>query len=217
MRSFKSGGKEITIHHFAPELPDGALAPAVLVVHGSGGGGTYFEYYGRELTRVGYHVFVVHYFERTGHSYAHPQIVEQHFLAWMQTLADSVTFALEQPGVDPRRVALLGVSLGGYLSLALASQDPRITAVVDIFGGMPKPLLPFVKRMPPVLILHGDKDAVVPVEEAHELERLLQRLGADHRKEIYSGQGHGFSGIYQLRAAGAILGFLSDVFRRKAA
>jgi dipeptidyl aminopeptidase/acylaminoacyl peptidase len=86
-----------------------------------------------------------------------------------------------------------------------------------VFGGMPKPLLALAQRMPPVLILHGDKDSVVPVEEAFELERLLQRLGSPYRKEIYSGQGHGFAGTYQLRAAGAILGFLSEVFQRKAA
>ena len=40
----------------------------------------------------------------------------------------------------------------------------------------------------PALILHGDADAVVPVEEAHELygcltgsKRLSILLGADHR------------------------------------
>src|SRR5262245_38276298 len=162
MKSFVSGGKQITIHHFAPELPAGTRAPAIIVVHGSSGGGSQFEAYGREFTRLGYHVFVVHYFERTGHAYVYPQIVEKHFLEWMETLAQAVTFAINEPGVDATRIALLGISLGGYLSLALASQDQRVAAVIEIFGGMPKQIAPLVKRMPPVLILHGDADEVVP-------------------------------------------------------
>jgi dienelactone hydrolase len=189
----------------------------VMVVHGSGGGGTYFEYYGRELTRVGYHVFIVHYFGRTGHTYAPPQIIEQHFLEWMNTLGDAVTYALRQPGVDQGRIALLGISLGAYLSLALAAQDLRITAVVDIFGGIPRQLIRAIKRMPPVLILHGEADRIVPVSEAHEVESLLKQLGTTYQKEIFPGEGHGFTGFSQLRAAAAILSFLAENFRSKAA
>jgi carboxymethylenebutenolidase len=217
MKSFLSGGQQITIHHFPPEVSTRTKSPAVLIVHGSGGGGSQFEFFGREFTRLGYHVFIVKYFEKTGHSWVHPQIIEKHFLEWMETLADAVTFALKEPGVDSTRIALLGISLGGYLSLALASQDDRIAAVVDVFGGMPKQLVPFVTRMPPVLILHGEEDPVVPVHEAYDLERLLQNVGATYEMVILPGQGHGFSGMHQLRAAAAVVNFLENHLQRKAA
>jgi dienelactone hydrolase len=212
MKSFVSGGKQITIHQFAPEKLPGANVPAVIVVHGSGGGGRYFEQYAREFTKTGYCVFIVHYFESSGTSYAVPQIIERNFLLWMQTLADAVTYAAEQPGVDADRIALLGISLGGFLSLALASSDQRISAVISLFGGMPSPFMESATQMPPTLVLHGDRDPIVPVEEAHKLEGLLKRVGADHGVHIYPGQGHGFTGMFQLQAAAAIVDFLQRHF-----
>lgn len=39
-----------------------------------------------------------------------------------------------QPGVDPERLAVWGVSLGGYYAPRLASQDPRVRACVALAG-----------------------------------------------------------------------------------
>jgi uncharacterized protein len=39
-------------------------------------------------------------------------------------------FARRQPGVDPRRVGIIGNSLGGTLAIELAARDPAIRAVV---------------------------------------------------------------------------------------
>ena len=217
MQTFTSGGREITLHEFAPEAPANAKVPAVIVVHGSGGGGSYFEYYGREFTKLGYFVFIVHYFESTRTGYAQPHLIQQHFVTWLQTLADCVSYVMAHPRVDANRVALLGISLGGYLSTSLAAQDPRIAAVVDIFGGMPKELAPSVSRMPPTLILHGDADPVVPVSEAEHLESVLKRIHADYEKVILPGQGHGFRGPAQIQAAMAVIDFLSRRLAARAA
>src|SRR5579859_3938655 len=133
MSSFTSGGKQISIDHFAPGSSRSQPRPAVMVVHGSGGGGWYFEKYAREFTASGCHVFIVHYFESTGTSYAVTETILKHFPDWQRTLADAVEYAASQAGVDPQRIALLGISLGAYLSLAVAAQDERVCALVDIF------------------------------------------------------------------------------------
>src|SRR5436305_14876462 len=114
------------------------------------------------LTRAGYIVFVLSYFESTGTTWATPALINEHFRVWLQVLKDGITYAATQAKVDTERIALMGVSLGAYLSLALATQDPRITAVIDIFGGMPEYFLERAERMPPVLVLHGEADSVVP-------------------------------------------------------
>lgn len=36
----------------------------------------------------------------------------------------------KQPGIDPSRIAVLGLSMGGYVTALLAGQDPRVKAVV---------------------------------------------------------------------------------------
>ena len=45
-----------------------------------------------------------------------------------------VDFALQQPSVDGQRIALLGVSLGGYLSVRAAAFEHRLAAVVACDG-----------------------------------------------------------------------------------
>jgi dipeptidyl aminopeptidase/acylaminoacyl peptidase len=217
MPSFTSGGKQVSIDHFAPTDPAKSARPAVIVVHGSGGGGWYFEKYAREFTATGCHVFIVHYFESTGTDYAVTETILKHFPDWQRTLADAVKYAAEQPGVDAHRIALLGISLGAYLSLAVAAQDDRVCAVVDIFGGMPKHLAAGVNRLPPTLILHGDADPIVPVSEAYELERILKRAGAEYQMKIFRGEGHRLSGMYQLEAGLLIAGFLKKHLRAKVA
>lgn len=209
MSSLQSGGKQISIDHFAPEHSEkGGKYPAVIVVPGSGGGGWYFERYAREFTATGCHVFIVHYFESTGTTCAVTQTIFKHLPDWQRTLADAVEHAAQQPGVDPNRIALLGISLGAYLSLAVASEDERICAVVDIFGGMPHHIAPQVKRLPPTLILHGDADSVVPVTEAYELEKILRRTRSEYQIKIFPGEGHRLSGLYQLEAGLLVAGFL---------
>ncbi|MBL8706142.1 MAG: dienelactone hydrolase family protein [Rhodospirillales bacterium] len=96
--------------------------------------------------------------------------------------------------VNHERIGLFGLSLGGFHALAIAARDHRVGAVVDMFGAMPRPVGPTVERMPPTLVLHGERDAVVPVRRAHELAKLLKTVGAVHEVKIYKGQGHSFTG-----------------------
>jgi dienelactone hydrolase len=96
--------------------------------------------------------------------------------------------------VNHERIGLFGLSLGGFHALAIAARDHRVGAVVDMFGAMPRPVGPTVERMPPTLVLHGERDVVVPVRRAHELAKLLKTVGAVHEVKIYKGQGHSFTG-----------------------
>ena len=44
--------------------------------------------------------------------------------------------------------------------------------------------------MPPVLVLHGEEDRVVPASEARALEAWLAERGSPHEVVIYPGEGH---------------------------
>jgi carboxymethylenebutenolidase len=110
----------------------------------------------------------------------------------MKTLWDAISFVETQPQVDRSRIALLGFSLGAYLSLATSAIDPRVRVVVEFFGGMPKEMNLFMRRLCPVLILHGEADATVPVAEAYNLQKLLEKKGIPYEMKIYPGEGHGF-------------------------
>ena len=56
---------------------------------------------------------------------------------------------------------------------------------------------------PPVLTIHGDRDRLVPLQQARLLDQKLKAAGAPHTLLVLPGQGHGFRGEAQRRAADA--------------
>jgi dienelactone hydrolase len=205
--SFKSGDRNITIQSFFPTSP--GPHPAIVALHGSGGiREGWSEQPASLLASQGYAVFLVHYFEATGTMWADERTIRQNFTLWMRTISDAVTYASSQPGVDASRLALLGFSLGAYLALSVATADPRIKAVIDYFGGLPEEVNPNGRPLPPVLILHGEADPIVPVTEAHKLEQLFKKNGTPYEMKLYRGAGHGFSGFDLLDAGQRTLAFL---------
>jgi carboxymethylenebutenolidase len=126
----------------------------------------------------------------------------------MKTVWDAISYVEQQPAVDPSRIGLLGFSLGAYLSLSDAAIDKRIKVVVEFFGGLPKEMKLFMRRLCPVLILHGEADPTVPVQEAYHLKDVLEKKGIAYEMQIYPGAGHGFTGEIWRDAAVRTLVFL---------
>jgi acetyl esterase/lipase len=46
----------------------------------------------------------------------------------------------------------------------------------------------------PTLMLHGDKDVLVPIEQAYMLQHKLDENGVFNKLIVYPGQGHGWTG-----------------------
>jgi len=189
--TFQSGGKLVRLDAYTPAT-NGQAFPAVIALYGSGGGVAGMDKAASLLAEQGFAVYVLHYFDRTDTQFADKQTIFRNFPVWMKTLWDGVSFVEKQPGVDRERIALLGFSLGAYLSLSNAAIDKRIKVVVEFFGGLPKEMKFFMRRLCPVLILHGDADPHVPVQEAYHLQTVLEKKGIPYEMKIYSGAGHGF-------------------------
>jgi dienelactone hydrolase len=189
--TFQSGGKSIRLDAYLPEAANDPI-PAVIALHGAGGGVAGMERYASLLAAQGFAVYLLRYFDRTGTESADKSTIIRNFPLWMKTLWDATSFVETQPQVDGKRIALLGFSLGAYLSLANSAIDHRVKVVVDFFGGMPKEMNFFMRRLCPVLILHGEADQTVPVEEAYQLQKLLEKKKVAYEIKIYPGAGHGF-------------------------
>jgi len=128
-------------------------------------------------------------------------------------LSSAIRFVRSYPGLG-NRMGLVGSSLGGFLSLLRASKDEEIQAVVvwatpfhmddleskegseerplppeAFFKDLPKHrLLPLLPRVSNCLVIHGEKDELVPVEQALGIFYHLSSPkeihligGADHR------------------------------------
>lgn len=200
MARFTSGSTSIQMDQFEPET--GEEHPALLVLHGSGGAASYWmDSFAPMLKQAGVAVYAPHYFEKTGtHRPTAEMILDgRHFPSWLSAVQDALHYIAERPCVDASRIGVAGISLGGYLAVALAMEAKRVRAVVEISGGVP---IGWEHRMtgayPPTLIAHGEADDVVPVAEAHKLRALLELHRVPHEVEIFPHQSHWFSGSTRL-------------------
>ncbi len=214
MPQFQSGEKPIGIDAVEP----GGAGPfaAIVLLHGSGGNiGFWAERFAAPLRQFGIALYAPHYFGRTGTKRADAATILDgyHFPLWTETVGDAISWVAARPGVDVGRIALLGISLGAFLAVARAHFDPRIGAVLEISGGLPRPSAAVtVPRFPPTLVVHGEADTVVPVSEARELVRWLKSRDVPHQTELLPGEGHWFSAAAQGRILLAMAGFLGRHF-----
>lgn len=182
--------------------------PAVILLHGADGlfQRQSYAFASRALSAQGYTVLFPHYFGGHGEPGSYDEI-HRRYRQWLATLKGVLDTAVADPAIDPRRVALVGVSLGGALALSLAARESGVRAVVSYFGFRPQDLDETRPRAP-TLILHGKADRVVPVANADRIEALLRARGVPVEKRIYPGEGHGFSPAAQLDAASRTADFL---------
>lgn len=218
--SFTSNGHSVTLESFIPEgtgHPSSEILalPALLILHGSGGNtGFWLDRISPFTKHLSLALFAVHYLEATGDSRAQPAQLSDgiHVPLWIEAARQAIHLIAANPAVDPQRIALIGISLGAFMSLALGTDSTlNIRAIVDISGGLIPPWdARATPAFPPTLILHGDRDNVVTPSHAHTLDATLTRLNVPHETRILPGEGHFFSGAAQLQLLSAIPGFLAQ-------
>ena len=212
---FPAGGKSIRLDSHIPKDASGATpAPAILFVHGSGGNThLWLEGLTPLLAPAGIAAFAVHYFDRTGTTRADLLTITDgvHVPLWLDTIHQALLHIAKDPRIDPTRIALVGVSLGAFLSLALATfpAPPAIKALIDISGGLVPPYnANATSAFPPTLMLHGDADTVVTISHSLMLDDLLTELNVPHEFHPFAGEGHWFSEHTQYRILAYIIDFL---------
>ncbi len=99
--------------------------------------------------------------------------------------------ALATCNIDPDRVYLTGISMGGYGTWATAMAYPdRFAAIAPICGGGDASGASRLKDMP-VWAFHGEKDKLVPIERSEEMIAAIQKAGTTNVKFIrYPEAGH---------------------------
>jgi len=97
---------------------------------------------------------------------------------------------LKRESVDPTRIYLTGLSMGGYGSWDLAARMPeRFAAVIPICGGGDEATAAKIKDLP-IWCFHGDADTAVPVERSRTMIEALRVAGGTPKYSELSGVGH---------------------------
>jgi acetyl esterase/lipase len=139
-------------------------------------------------------------------------------IRWLRTNADKYSFAAD-------RIGVWGISEGGRLAALLGTPaglkdaDPAsaVQAVVDFSGRVNgkglNPVSYVSKDGPPVMIVYGDGDKVVPLREGQALDAALRKAGANSKFFVVKGAGHDFKQLRQGDAAELVNNFLDDNLR----
>jgi dienelactone hydrolase len=158
--SMQSSGARVTIEEYAPRTP-GTGDGAVVLLYGSGGlesSAVPSAEEARGLARSGCRVYVPHYLDATRGRATDP---ESHYGLWAQTVRDAIEHVQLQTGIPQPRTAIVGYSLGGSVALVAAAQEPHLAGVVVWTGSLPDAYRN-LRLLPPLLILHGGLDSIIP-------------------------------------------------------
>ncbi|MDF1663833.1 MAG: alpha/beta hydrolase [Planctomycetota bacterium] len=193
----------------------------------------------QDLATAGYAAFSVNYKLSEGtvgdpRWSAWPQNLADCRAAWDYVLDQCI-----ERGIDKNKLYIMGSSAGGtlalLLALSLAPEETMPKGIVNLYGRVdwfrdtvvekrhsdesvmraasPIHVLESYKnKLPAILTVHGDADAVVPVTQAKMLDEALQASGHPHELRVLEGQAHSFD----LRPEGidlrpTVLNFLSSL------
>jgi predicted peptidase len=178
--------------YIPPDSGDQREWPAVLFLHGAGERGRE----SMEPTRVG----IGPHLDGYPAVVIFPQCPQES--QWSAPEARAIAkAALDQVQselpIDPGRVALTGISMGGAGAWLLAGDQPeRFAAVAPICGWLSSRVKPdltaFAQKIAriPTWIFHGDADTIIAVQESRLMYTALQAAGADVRYTEMKGVAH---------------------------
>ena len=118
---------------------------------------------------------------------------------------------LEETGLAEVNTALIGFSQGTMMALHVGLRRERQLAGIVGFSGMlcgPELLSAEIRSRPPVLLVHGEADELLPVEALQAAVRGLEAAGVNVRYASRPGLGHGIDDE-GLRLG---MGFLAEIF-----
>lgn len=97
--------------------------------------------------------------------------------------------------VDPDRVYITGLSMGGYATWHALAHDPDLfAAAIPICGGgsgdIPKLLAKQELDRTAIWVFHGGADRTVPLAKSEAMVAVLKKLGKEPKFTVYQGVGH---------------------------
>ena len=204
-----------------PEIPSGTRA-AILVLHGWATAGTngaaLVENRARRYSEDGYVALAL-----SMRGWPPSRGADDCGLQQPDDVVQAVAWLGALPGVDPGRVALVGFSQGGQVSLLAGARGARVKAIVAYYpvtdvarwkttttnpdipgyiqnvcepgGTAPRSPLQNAASLaaPALLLVHGDRDTRVPTEQSLLMHDALAALGRQTSLLLVPGAEHGFT------------------------
>lgn len=109
----------------------------------------------------------------------------------LEAALDVVEQLTNQEGVDPRRLYIMGLSMGGMGTFEALYRHPNVfAAAAPICGGADVAAYDKRVRKTPFWVFHGAADSVVPVENSRQIVEKLKELKVPVQYTEYPGVNH---------------------------
>lgn len=175
---------------FVPEgYRDDRSYPLVLFLHGGGGRGI------DNITQLGEGngMLVELFLEQQDSTPAFvvaPQTNTSHDIPATLRIVDLIQ---KQYRIDPRRIYVIGQSLGGMATVQIVDARPRMfAAAVIIAAAMPTQFAAKLAGVP-LWFFHGELDTVFPIGDVRDLAAAVRKEGGSAKITEYKGEGHGLA------------------------
>ena len=188
------GGERVLIGGAPLETAAGAL----IAIHGRGAGAEDIMALAREIAPPNVTILAPQAAGNTWYPYAFLEPTERNepYLSSALRIVADLIAQVDERGIPPERVALMGFSQGACLALEAAARNARRYAgVIGFSGGLigpPGTSFDFAGSLDgtPVFLGCSDVDPHIPKERVEESAVALERLGAAVDDRLYPGMGH---------------------------
>ena len=172
---------------FKPPCPKDTPLPLILFLHGKGERGSD----GIVQTRVGLGRIISRHPTWFPCLVALPQCPSTRRWTESLELVDQTWSSVEaEHAVDPERVVITGISMGGFGAWAYAAQrHDRVAALVPICGGGWVERASRLARLP-IWAFHGAQDDVIDVDQSRRMIDAVRLAGGHPHYTEYADEGH---------------------------
>ena len=179
--------------------PDDDNAPLVLIAHTWAGKDEFVHKRAEDLAALGYVGFAVDMYGngKVGADTAENESLMTPLVSDRDLLKDRIVSALNYgkslSEVDSSRVAAIGYCFGGLVVLDLARSGEDLSGVVSFHGLLMPSDISEKGIKAKVLVLHGERDPMVPLDMVDTFQKEMTEAEADWQLHSYGGTYHAFT------------------------
>ena len=179
--------------------PEQQNSPLVLIVHTWAGRDEFVQNKAIELAQEGFVAMAVDMYgdAKVGASTEENQSMMAPLIEDREKLKSVITAAVETgkqlEGVDTSKIAAIGYCFGGLVVLDLARSGIDINGVVSFHGLLMGSDISDKGIQAKVLVLHGERDPMVPLSMIDEFQQEMTEAQADWQLHSYGNAYHAFT------------------------
>ena len=179
--------------------PDKDKAPLILIAPSWAGRDEFVKDKARELAQEGFVAMAIDMYgeAKVGSSTEENQSMMTPLVEDRDKLKGIVNAALEAgkqlDEVDNSKVAAIGYCFGGLVVLDLARSGSNVRGVVSFHGLLMDSEISENGIKSKILVLHGERDPMVPLAMVDEFQKEMTQAGADWQLHSYGNAYHAFT------------------------